>query len=151
MQDFNVNRYATKKTVAEVNSFISIQSQSLPARLAALTCEIPFSTFETRSRFLPPYHVVRDRDRDFYLPIMWFEIEIFEIEIFHHWISCFETRSRFFIIESRSSRRDREFSSLNLEIRDEIEMLFISFVNKFQTPEQRAENDISLKKMCIQR
>ena len=49
-----------------------------------LTCEIPFSTFETRSRFLPPYHVVRDRDRDFYLPIMWFEIEIFEIEIFHH-------------------------------------------------------------------
>ena len=117
----------------------------------AVTCEIPFSTFETRSRFLPPYHVVRDRDRDFYLPIMWFEIEIFEIEIFHHWISCFETRSRFFIIESRSSRRDREFSSLNLEIRDEIEMLFISFVNKFQTPEQRAENDISLKKMCIQR
>ena len=117
----------------------------------SLTCEIPFSTFETRSRFLPPYHVVWDRDRDFYLPIMWFEIEIFEIEIFHHWISCFETRSRFFIIESRSSRRDREFSSLNLEIRDEIEMLFISFVNKFQTPEQRAENDISLKKMCIQR
>ena len=116
-----------------------------------LTCEMPISTFETRSRFLPPYHVVRDRDRDFYLPIMWFEIEIFEIEIFHHWISCFETRSRFFIIESRSSRRDREFSSLNLEIRDEIEMLFISFVNKFQTPEQRAENDISLKKMCIQR
>jgi hypothetical protein len=49
-----------------------------------VTCEIPFSTFETRSRFLPPYHVVRDRDRDFYLPIMWFEIEIFEIEIFHH-------------------------------------------------------------------
>ena len=36
----------------------------------AVTCEIPFSTFETRSRFLPPYHVVRDRD--FYLPIMWF-------------------------------------------------------------------------------
>ena len=63
----------------------------------------------------------------------------------------FETRSRFFIIESRSLRRDREFSSLNLEIRDEIEMLFISFVNKFQTPEQRTENDISLKKMCIQR
>ena len=30
-------------------------------------------------------------------------------------------------------------------------MLFISFVNKFQTPEQRADNDISLKKMCIQR
>ena len=100
----------------------------------------------SRSRFLPPYHVVRDRDRDFYLSIMWFEIEIF-----HHWISCFETRSRFFIIESRSSRRDREFSSLNLEVRDEIDMLFISFVNKFQTPEQRAENDISLKKMCIQR
>ena len=46
------------------------------------------------------------------------EIEIFsqnlrvrdEIEIFVHWISGFETRSRFSVIWSRNSRRDRDFS-----------------------------------------
>ena len=48
----------------------------------AVTCEIPFSTFETRSRFLPPYHVVRDRDFSS-LNLMFRD----EIEIFHHWIS----------------------------------------------------------------
>ena len=72
------------------------------------------------------------RDRDFYLPIMWFEIEI---EIFTS-LSCGSrsrfSRSRFFIIESHVSRRDRDFSSLNLVVRDEIEN-FHHWILKFET------------------
>jgi len=33
----------------------------------------------------------------------------------------FETRSRFFSLQSQASRRERDFFSLNLEIRDKIE------------------------------
>ena len=60
------------------------------------------------------------RDRDFasFSLVPRDEIEIFsqnlrvrdEIEIFVHWISGFETRSRFSVIWSRNSRRDRDFS-----------------------------------------
>ena len=63
------NRHSAKKyrTLAFIH-VVHIHAEAY----RPVTCEIPFSTFETRSRFLPPYHVVRDRDRDFYLPIMWF-------------------------------------------------------------------------------
>ena len=41
---------------------------------------------------------------------------------FFHKISGFETRSRFLFTESQASRRDRDFLSFDLEIRDEIEI-----------------------------
>ena len=40
---------------------------------------------------------------------------------FFHKISGFETRSIFLFTESQASRRDRDFLSFNLEIRDKIE------------------------------
>ena len=58
-----------------------------------------------------------------------------EIEIFTS-LSCGSrsrfSRSRFFIIESHVSRRDRDFSSLNLVVRDEIEN-FHHWILKFET------------------
>ena len=58
-----------------------------------------------------------------------------EIEIFNS-LSCGSrsrfSRSRFFIIESHVSRRDRDFSSLNLVVRDEIEN-FHHWILKFET------------------
>ena len=61
------------------------------------------------------------RDRDFasFSLVPRDEIKIFsqnlrvrdEIEIFVHWISGFETRSRFSVIWSRNSRQDRDFST----------------------------------------
>ena len=74
-----------------VSSKSEIDQKQLPKILEpdkgthnSVTCEIPFSTFETRSRFLPPYHVVRDRDfrdRDFSSLNLMFRDKI---EIFHH-------------------------------------------------------------------
>ena len=43
-------------------------------------------------------------------------------DAFFHKISVFETRSRFLFTESQASRRDRDFLSFDLEIRDEIEI-----------------------------
>ena len=46
---------------------------------------------------------------------------------FFHKISGFETRSRFLFTESQASRRDRDFLSFDLEIRDKIEIFQWNF------------------------
>ena len=47
-------------------------------------------------------------------------------------ISTFETRSRLSLFQSHASRRDREFLSFSLMLRDEIENFFLS-VSCFET------------------
>ena len=47
-------------------------------------------------------------------------------------ILTFKTRSRFCFLQSRSSRREREFFSFNLRVRDEIKN-FCNLISKFET------------------
>ena len=63
--------------------------------------EMPFLTFETRSRFCFLQSRASRRDRDFFT-------------------------------KSQGSRRDRDFCSLNLRLRDEIE-IFCHLISKFET------------------
>ena len=47
-------------------------------------------------------------------------------------ISRFETRTRFLLSKSQSSRRERDFCSLNLRVRDENE-IFVLYISEFET------------------
>ena len=47
-------------------------------------------------------------------------------------ISRFETRTRFLLSKSQSSRRERDFCSLNLRVWDENE-IFVLYISKFET------------------
>ena len=60
-------------------------------------------------------------------------------------ISTFETGSRISVLQSRVARRDREFISFSLMLRDEIEIFFLS-VSCFET-----RTGISLFQSCASR
>ena len=75
--------------------------------------EMPFLTFETRSRFCFLQSRASRRDQDFFT-------------------------------KSQGSRRDRDFCSLNLRLRDEIE-IFCHLISKFET-RSRFFNEQSLQK-----
>ena len=72
-----------------------------------------------------------------------------EFENLHHWFSCFETRAFSLILweenknyptQFRASRRDWEIKSLYLEIRYEIQKIFLSFSRYVQgDPKKRTQ------------
>ena len=56
----------------------------------------------------------------------------------------FETRSRFCFLQSRSSRQEREFFSLNLRVRDEIEN-FVHLISGFETRSRISVFDLEIR------
>ena len=89
------------------------------------------SCFETRSRISSFQREAFFNSRD-------------EIEKFFLSVSCFETRSRISSFQSHASRRDREFLSLGLVLRDENENLIL------QSHVSRRERDFFSSVSCFE-
>ena len=82
---------------------------------------------------LPFSLMLRDEIENFFLSVscFWDEIENFYLSV-----SCFETRSRISVFWSHASRRDREFLSFGLVLRDESEIFCLHSRDSRQKREQ---------------